>query len=109
MSEGTPDPRPPIPGGTVSTIRGHWQRPALAWTTRTVIVLGLLSVVLPERASMPVAVAVVSAVIATPLLRVVWLVHRWRQEHDRRFVAAGLALLALVASGALLSALGVGG
>lgn len=108
----TPAPQPsraPIPAGQVSTIRGRWQKPALAWTTRVVIVLGLLSVVLPERPAEALATAVVAAVVAAPLLRVAWLVHRWRQERDRRFVALGAALLVVVATGALLSALGVGG
>ncbi|HEU5083444.1 MAG TPA: hypothetical protein VFU14_08900 [Acidimicrobiales bacterium] len=100
-------PRAPIPGGQVSTIRGRWQSPALRWTTRTVIALGLASLVLPGRAATAVATAVVAAVVATPLLRVLWLVHRWRQEHDRRFVVAGLALLGVIALGALLAALGV--
>jgi len=100
--------REPIPSGRVSTIRGRWQAPALAWTTRAVIVAGLLSAVLPGQAGITVATAVVTAIIAAPLLRVVWLVHRWRQERDRRFVALGLALLAVVGIGAGLAALGVG-
>lgn len=103
-----PTSRAPVPAGTVSTIRGRWQRPALTWTTRVLIGLGLLSAVLPEPASTAVATVAVVAVVATPLVRVAWLVHRWRQEQDRRFVAAGVALLAVVGVGALLSALGVG-
>lgn len=109
MNDGTEAPRPPIPDGTVSTVRGRWQRPALAWTTRVVIALGVLSAALPRGASTAVSTVVLAAVIATPLLRVAWLVHRWRQERDGRFVAAGLLLLAVVGLGALLSALGVGG
>ena len=101
-------PRPPIPAGRVSTIRGRWQAPVLTWVTRVVIVLGLLTTVLPEAASIALATVVVGAVVATPLLRVLWLVHRWRQEHDRRFVAMGLALLGVIAAGAALAALGVG-
>ncbi|MFP5322280.1 MAG: hypothetical protein ACLGIC_10600 [Acidimicrobiia bacterium] len=101
-------PRPPIPGGRVSTIRGRWQAPALGWVTRGVMVAGLLSAVLPGDAGIAVATAVVTAVVATPLLRVAWLVHRWRQEHDRRFVSIGVALLGVVAVGAALTALGVG-
>jgi len=109
VNDGTARSRAPIPEGTVSTIRGRWQRPALSWTTRIVMGLGLLSVVLPGRASTAVAVVVVAAVVAAPLLRVAWLVHRWRQERDGRFVAAGLLLLGVVGLGALLSILGVGG
>lgn len=107
MTEPTP-PRAPIPGGQVSTIRGRWQAPALTWTTRVVLVAGLLTLVLPGVAAMAVATAVVAVVIATPLLRVAWLVWRWHQEHDQRFVTIGLVLLAVIGSGAALAALGVG-
>lgn len=107
MSRG-PEPRQPIPGGAVSTIRGRLQAPALAWVTRVVIVLGLASAVFPDPAGVAVATAVVCAVVAVPLLRVAWLVHRWHQEHDRRFVGMGAALLGVVAVGALLAAAGVG-
>ena len=84
------------------------QAPALTWVTRVVIGLGLLSALLPGDARVALATAVVSAVVAVPLLRVAWLVHRWRQEHDRRFVGMGLALLGVIATGALLAAAGVG-
>jgi 4-hydroxybenzoate polyprenyltransferase len=107
MTEPIP-PRPPIPGGQVSTIRGRWQAPALTWTTRVVLVAGLVSVVLPDVAGIAVATAVVAVVIATPLLRVAWLVWRWHQEHDQRFVSIGLVLLAVIGAGAALAALGVG-
>ena len=100
--------RPPIPDGTVSTIRGHYQGPALTWLTRIVMVAGVLGAVLPGTAGIAVATAAVAAVTAAPLLRVAWLVFRWTQERDRRFVALGSALLAVVALGAALSAAGVG-
>ena len=104
----TPEPRQPIPGGRVSTIRGRWQAPALAWITRAVMALGLVSVVLPDAARTAVSTAVVGAVMAVPLGRVLWLVLRWHQEHDRRFVGMGRALLGVIAVGAALAALGVG-
>ena len=101
--------RPPIPDGTVSTIRGHYQGPALTWLTRVVMVAGVLGAVLPGTMGTAIATAAVAAVTAAPLLRVAWLVFRWTQEHDRRFVVLGSALLAVVAVGAALSAAGVGG
>lgn len=107
MTEQVP-PRPPIPGGQVSTIRGRWQAPALTWTTRVVLAAGLLTLVLPGTAGVAVATAVVAVVVATPLLRVAWLVWRWHQEHDRRFVTIGLVLLAVIGAGAALAAIGVG-
>ena len=100
--------RPPIPDGTVSTIRGHYQGPALTWLTRIIMVAGVLGAVLPGTAGIAVATAAVAAVTAAPLLRVAWLVFRWTQERDRRFVVLGSALLAVVALGAALSAAGVG-
>lgn len=103
-----PQPRPPIPGGVVSTIRGRFQAPALTWITRIVIAVGLVSAVLPDQAGTAAATAVVATVVTVPLLRVGWLVLRWRHEHDRRFVGIGLALLGVIASGAALAALGVG-
>lgn len=102
------EPRPPIPSGRVSTVRGRWQGPALTWVTRVVIALGLLAAVLPEPAGTVTATVAVAAVIATPLLRVAWLVHRWREEGDRRFVALGTWLLAVIALGAGLAAVGLG-
>lgn len=103
-----PTPRQPIPSGAVSAVRGRMQAPALTWITRVVIGLGLLSAVLPDEAAIAVATAVVAAVVAVPLARVLWLVNRWRQERDRRFVGMGLALLGVIAAGAALAALGVG-
>jgi hypothetical protein len=104
-----PPPRPPIPGGQVSTVRGRWQIPVLTWTTRAVLAAALLGAARPGRGGTAVAVVVVGVVIATPLLRVAWLVWRWHQEHDRRFVGVGTALLAVIGAGAALAALGVGG
>lgn len=100
--------RTPIPSGAVSTIRGHYQAPGLTWITRIVLVAGVLGAVLPGAAGIAVATAAVAAVVATPLLRVAWLIFRWTQEHDRRFILTGVGLLAVVGTGALLSALGIG-
>lgn len=101
--------REPIPEGTVSTIRGRYQRPGLAWLTRVVMVAGVLGWLLPGAAGIAVATTAVSAVIAAPLVRVAWLVFRWTQERDRRFQVQGAALLLVIAAGAALSAAGVGG
>lgn len=101
--------RDPIPAGAVSSIRGRIQAPALTWLTRLVVVVGVLGAALPGAAGIAVATVAVGAVVAAPLLRVLWLVFRWSQEEDRRFIAVGLGLLAVIGLGALLSALGVGG
>lgn len=103
------DGRTPVPPGTVSTIRGHYQAPGLTWLTRLVILAGVLGAVLPGRAGIATATGAVAAIVAAPLGRVAWLTFRWSQEHDRRFELLGAVLLAVVAAGAALAALGVGG
>ncbi len=102
------DQRTPIPAGTVSTIRGRWQAPALTWLTRLVLVAAVLGAVVPGSVGMASSTAAVVAVVAAPLVRVAWLVWRWLQEGDHRFVAIGLGLLLVVAVGAVLAALGIG-
>lgn len=103
-----PDDRQPIPDGIVSSIRGHYQAPGLTWITRIVLVAGVLGGVLPGDTGIAVATGAVAAVVAVPLLRVGWLIFRWTQERDRRFVLTGMGLLAVVGGGAALAALGVG-
>lgn len=100
--------RPPIPPGVVSTIRGRWQAPALTWVTRVLLVAGVVSVLLPGSARVAVATGVVAAIVVVPLVRVGWLVFRWVQEGDRRFVIIGVSLLGVVGAGAVISALGLG-
>lgn len=97
-----------IPPGRVSAVRGRFQAPALTWVTRAVIAAGIASAVLPGDAGRAVATAVVAAVVATPLVRVTWLVLRWWHEGDRPFMGAGIVLLGIIAAGAALAAYGVG-
>lgn len=102
------DQRQPIPGGAVSTIVGRWQAPALTWLMRIVLVASLAGAVVPGGLGIALATIAVSAVIAAPLVRVAWLVFRWVQEDDHRFVARGIGLLLIVAVGAVLAAIGIG-
>ena len=87
----------------VSTIRGRWQIPALTWVTRVLLGAAIVGVLAPGSVGIAIQTAVVAVVIAVPLLRVAWLIHRWRQERDWLFVGLGLLLLAVIACGALLS------
>lgn len=96
------------PPGTVSTVRGRWQRPALTWTSRALLVVALMGGLLPDPVGEVLALVAVVAVAVVPLARVAWLVLRWSQEHDRRFAVVGSALLGVVALGAVLAAVGVG-
>lgn len=91
----------PIPPGRVSTIRGRWQRPALTTVTLAALALAFAGLVLPGDVSVALERASLTVVIATPLLRIVWLCVRWTNERDWRFVAAGLALMAVVGAGAI--------
>ena len=100
--------RQPIPDGTVSSIRGRWQVPALTWLVRVVLVVSVIGGLLGGRVGRGLATAAVVAVVAAPPARVGWLLLRWTQERDRRFVLLGAAVIVVIATGALLATLGVG-
>ena len=100
--------RTPIPPGTVSTIRGYWQAPWLRRATQLVLGLSVVTSFLTGPARDITAWAAIGLVIAAPLLRLVWLMRRWRQEHDTRFVLVGLGVLVVVGTGTVLATLGVG-
>ncbi|MFQ5522547.1 MAG: hypothetical protein ACE5F5_03095 [Acidimicrobiia bacterium] len=90
----------------VSRVQGRYQAPALRGVVVVAWLLALASVIVQEWE--PAGLMAVGLIIATPLLRVVWLILRWSQEKDHRLVFAGLALLAVVGTGAVLAAVGVG-
>ena len=87
----------------VSSIRGRWQIPALTWATRIMFAVATIGAFAPSMIATPLQIGVVATAIAAPLLRVVWLVHRWRQERDWIFVGLGIALLLVVGAGAVIS------
>jgi hypothetical protein len=68
-------------------------------------VLGAVGVLLGDGVGDAIAGVAVGAVIALPLLRVLWLVATWQRQRDRRFVVLGVVLLALVAVGFVLALL----
>lgn len=92
----------------VSHVTGRRQAPALRIATVTAIVAATASMVAPEPLDHTLATIALVLVTATPLVRVAWLIGRWVQEGDRRFALLGLALLGVVAFGAVASALGLG-
>jgi len=72
---------------------------ALWWVVVVAAALATLGLALPGRVGLDVATAAVVVVIASPLLRVLWLVVAWARTGDWRFVGVGLAVLAIVAIG----------
>lgn len=92
----------------VSRITGRRQMKALRIITIVAITLAAVSLILPSPYEGPLALIALVMVVTTPVLRVGWLIFRWSQERDARFVVAGTVLLSLVAFGAIASALGLG-
>ena len=72
----------------------------LWWAVVVAAGLAAVGLAVPGRLGVAVAVAAVAVVVASPLLRVLWLVVAWWRHDDRRFVLVGLALLGVVAAGA---------
>ena len=68
-------------------------------------VLAFAAVLLHGQAAVVAGTAAVAVVMATPLLRVLWLIVRWVQERDWRFVAVASGLLVVVGLGAVLALL----
>lgn len=79
----------------------HFLRAALV----VVVVLSLLSVVLPGRASRGLGIATVAVLVAVPLVRIVWLALRWVLKRDYRYAAAAALLAIIVATAELAGAL----
>lgn len=92
----------------ISHVTGRRQAMALQWIMRAAIVLAAASIVVPAPVDHLLATTALVLVAATPVARVGWLIYRWFQERDMRFVAVGTLLLAVVAAGAIVSALGPG-
>jgi len=101
--------RQPVPPGGVSSIQGRRQGPALQVAAGLALVAATVGLALPGAVGEALTVTSVAVVSATPLLRVTWLIYRWSEERDWRFVVLGVALLGVVGLGALLALAGVGG
>ena len=68
--------------------------------------LALIGVLLPSRFGRPLEIAAIAIVTAIPLLRVVWLIRRWTNLRDLKYVRWAVLLLLLVAVGPALAFLG---
>lgn len=93
MSDTPPDPRADRQRHLVGFLRGALVGIAL---------LGAVDLILPGIWRERGAQLMVACLIAVPIIRILWLVARWTRKGDRRFALAGVALLAVMASGYLL-------
>ncbi len=87
----------------VSHLTGQYQRPWMRAVAISLASLSLAGLVLPGRTGDFLLSSALMLLIATPLLRVVWVVHRVAKEGDRQFAIIGVALLSVVALGVLVS------
>lgn len=78
---------------------------SLQAATITTLVAAAVGVLVPGAVGRAFSTAVVVVLVAVPVARVTALVMRWNRDGDRRFVAVGTGLVALVALGALLATL----
>lgn len=90
--------------GVVSTVGSSpLERRALSFAAVAVLVAAAVGAVIPGRPGRLLDGVAIAIVIAAPLLRVLGLIAGFVREKDWRFVAAAVALLAVVAAGALLA------
>lgn len=102
MTGGLPfDGTPPDPR------RGRFRPLSVAMLRLLVVIAACasLAVLAPDPWGSAAGWATISALIAAPLLRVVWLVQRWLRRGDRRYAVIGGAVLAVVALGTALATL----
>ncbi len=87
----------------ISQVTGRRQALGLRGVTGFTALAAAAALLLPGAVGERAGLVAIGAVIATPLIRVGWLVGRWWQEHDLRFVAVGAALLGVMGVGAALA------
>ncbi|MEZ5142793.1 MAG: hypothetical protein R2726_09785 [Acidimicrobiales bacterium] len=107
---GAEPPVPPGPTGPPPNPRRDRQRALAAFLQGALVVatlLGIAALVVPEAVHRALAIAMVVVLVGVPVVRVGWLVVRWARRRDWRFVAAGTALLTVLALGLVLSFRGV--
>jgi hypothetical protein len=91
---------------TVSRVTGRRQRPILRTTTLIAWILAGLGALSEAQPFVTAGVVALVLVTAAPLLRVTWLMFRWVQERDWRFVWAAVALLGVIAVAGLAALVG---
>lgn len=91
---------------TVSRVTGRRQGPSLRLITVLAWVLAGLGALSGAQPFVTAGVVALALVTATPLLRVAWLVFRWLQERDWRFVWTAVALLGVIAVAGMIALIG---
>ena len=77
--------------------------PAMRWATFTAWGLALVATVAPSDWSTIAGALALGLIITAPILRVLLLVVAWWTEQDFKFVALALALLSVIATGAVIA------
>ena len=90
---------PPAGNPPHQPLAGRYEGIARVLQGALVVVVGLslAAVLLPRDLATASGTAVVVLLIAIPVLRVGWLLTRWTRRRDRRFAAAAVVLLGLLA------------
>jgi hypothetical protein len=68
-----------------------------------VAILGVLSLLLNDALATAAAAATLIVLVASPLIRVIWLVIRWFRRGDPRFAMVGVFVLCVPAVGFVLA------
>lgn len=84
-----PPPEQPLAGRQRRLVR------ALEFGVALAAIVAVGAMALPGAVGESLAQLFVAILIATPLLRVAWLVTRWMNRRDFRFAVVGLAVLAV--------------
>lgn len=90
----------------ISRITGRRQGPTLRGITVTAWALAGLGALSGSQPFVAAGVVALVMVTATPLLRVAWLIFRWLQERDWRFVWTAVALLGVIAVAGMIALAG---
>lgn len=91
---------------TVSRVTGRRQGPVLRSTTLVAWVLAGLGALSGSQPFATAGVVALVLVTSVPLLRVAWLIFRWLQERDWRFVCTAVALLGVIAAAGFVALVG---
>jgi hypothetical protein len=90
----------------ISHVTGRRQGPALRGLTILAWILAGLGALSGSQPFAAVGVVAVVLVTAAPLLRVGWLIFRWMQERDWRFVWTAVTLLGVIAVASVVALVG---